>query len=341
MVYRTLPLGFKSSAYIYHNLGMVATGYCRQLGVPISQYIDDRLISELETSYYDRNQGSRKTELALYIVCQVFTRLGYTFGLKKCVFQPVQCLKHLGFMVDSIKQAFILPKDKIKRFLELREYLLSCSELEVRSLQRFAGKCISFSLAIPAAKLYTIEVNRSISWCLRNSKTVIMDDFLWCELEHWRFIDSWKGFVSWREEKHLQSPLFTDSSKFKWGAMVMLQGKEVEMSDFWSVDDSRPIHLKEASALYCALMAVQDTLKNHRVDAYVDNTALVKVWENHGRKAISLNRIVKDLYQVTYINNIDLILHYIPSKCNPADAPSRKLTFLDCMLTKKAWDMIQ
>lgn len=119
----------------------------------------------------------------------------------------------------------------------------------------------------------------------------------------------------------------------------MLQGKEVEMSNFWSVDDSRPIHLKEASALYCALMAVQDTLKNLRVDACVDNTALVRVWENQGRKDINLNRIVKD--QVTYINNIDLRLHYIPSKCNPADAPSRKLTFLDGMLTKKAWDMIQ
>lgn len=137
-MYRTLPFGFKSSAYIYHTLGMVATGYCRQLGVPISQYIYDRLISELETSYYDRNQGYRKAELALYIVCQVFTRLGYTFGLKKCVFQPVQCLKHLRFVVDSIKQAFILPKDKIKRFSELREYFLSCRELEVRSLQRFA-----------------------------------------------------------------------------------------------------------------------------------------------------------------------------------------------------------
>lgn len=94
----------------------------------------------------------------------------------------------------------------------------------------------------------------------------------------------------------------------------MLKGKEVEMSDFWSVDDSRPIHLKKVSALYCALMAVQDTLKNHRVYAYVDSTALGRVWENQRRKAISLNRIVKDLYQVTYINNIDLRLHYIPSK---------------------------
>lgn len=114
-----------------------------------------------------------RLSLLLYIVCQVFTRLGYTFGLKKCVFQPVQCLKHLGFIVDSIKQAIVLPKDKIKRFSESREYLVFCWELEVRSLQRFAGKCISFSLAISAAKLYTIEVKRSISWCLKYSKTVM------------------------------------------------------------------------------------------------------------------------------------------------------------------------
>lgn len=77
MVYRTLPFGFKSSAYIYHTLGMVATGYCRPLGVPISQYIDDRLISEFETSYYDRNQGYRQAELAfVYCLSSIYkTRL--------------------------------------------------------------------------------------------------------------------------------------------------------------------------------------------------------------------------------------------------------------------------
>lgn len=95
--------------------------------------------------------------------------------------------------------------------------MLSCKELEVRSLQRFAGKCISFSLVITAAKLYTIEINKSISWYLRNSKTVIVDDFLRCDLEHWRFMDSWEGFVSCREERHLKLPLVTDSSNFKWG----------------------------------------------------------------------------------------------------------------------------
>ena len=160
-------------------------------------------------------------------------------------------------------------------------------------------------------------------------------------MEHWWFIDSWEGSVSWRDERHLQLPLFTDLSLFKWGAVVMINGKEVEMSDFWPSDDSRPIHLKEASALCNTLLAVQESLRDHMVDAYVDNMALVSAWENQGRKDACLNRVVKNLYQVTYVNNIDLKLHYIPSKCNPADFPSRKLTRLDCMLAPVVWNLVE
>lgn len=131
MVYRTLPFGFKSCAFTYHSLGMVPTEYCRQLGVPIL-HIDDRLIGELEgKSVTNQVQGCKRAEMALFIVCQVFTRLGYTFGLKNCVLCPVQSLNHLGFLVDSNKQAFILPRSKIEKFTELRENLLSLSKLEV------------------------------------------------------------------------------------------------------------------------------------------------------------------------------------------------------------------
>lgn len=57
-------------AYINHTLGVVATGYCRQLGVPISQFIDDRLISVLETSYYDRI----KVIVRLSLLCILFVK---------------------------------------------------------------------------------------------------------------------------------------------------------------------------------------------------------------------------------------------------------------------------
>ena len=40
--YKTLPFGWKASAYVYHTVGLAATCHIRSLGIPCSQYIDDR-----------------------------------------------------------------------------------------------------------------------------------------------------------------------------------------------------------------------------------------------------------------------------------------------------------
>ena len=74
--------------------------------------------------------------------------------------------------------------------------------MSVKSLQRFTGKVISFTLAVPAARLYTREVNSSISKGLKSSKPVSMTRNLREELEHWKFLDSWNGFLPWRDERH-------------------------------------------------------------------------------------------------------------------------------------------
>lgn len=55
----------------------------------------------------------------------------------------------------------------------------------------------------------------------------------------------------------------------------------------WAIsDDSRPIHMKEASDSYWALMAVKDTLKIHRAVTYVDNTTLVRISENSEERTL-------------------------------------------------------
>ena len=36
--YKTLPFGWKASAYVYHTVGLAATCHIRSLGVPCSQY---------------------------------------------------------------------------------------------------------------------------------------------------------------------------------------------------------------------------------------------------------------------------------------------------------------
>jgi hypothetical protein len=343
LVYNTLPFGFKPSAYIYHTTGMVVTSYCRNLGVPCLQYIDDRLLGEYldrirRQVCYDRILDAYR---ALYIVCEVLTRVGYTISLSKSEFVPVQSRRFLGLLTDSIKQAFLLPDDKRKKFAALRDYILSLDKVDVKTLQRFVGKCISFILAIPAAKLYTREVNKAISVGIRSSRQVVMTGDLKNEIQHWTFLDTWQDFLPWRSEKHLQISLSTDASLFKWGALVKDGLTEVSLGDYWAKGDDRPIHLKEAQALLLALSSIKDRIVNCRVDALVDNMALVHTWNGESGRDSSLVKLIKDLFQLTYKSNADLRIQYIPSKQNPADKISRQLGKNDVMLAEEKWFIIQ
>jgi hypothetical protein len=168
-----------------------------------------------------------------------------------------------------------------------------------------------------------------------------MNNELKQEILYWRFIDEWNGFFSWRSEKHLQITLASDASKFKWGTLVQVEDRHVTCSDYWSNEDDRPIHIKEAQALFNTLCAVQDVVKDHRVDAYVDNLACVFAWENMSGKDPVLIKILKDLWNFTVVNNIELHLSYVRSEENPADVHSRKLSALDCMLTREKFDIIE
>lgn len=53
--------------------------------------------------------------------------------------------------------------------------------------------------------------------------------------------------------------LATDASGFKYGEF-----KGLILNDFWCNDDSRPIHLKEAEAVYNVLYSCKDKIKNSR-----------------------------------------------------------------------------
>ena len=48
--FRTLPFGWKASAFIYHKLGLAVSGAARSIGVSVSQYIDYRHVGQLFTA---------------------------------------------------------------------------------------------------------------------------------------------------------------------------------------------------------------------------------------------------------------------------------------------------
>lgn len=54
LVWQTLPQGWKESPYVYRTLGLVATHALWELGMPCSQYIEDRHLCELQPSGLER-----------------------------------------------------------------------------------------------------------------------------------------------------------------------------------------------------------------------------------------------------------------------------------------------
>ena len=162
-------------------------------------------------------------------------------------------------------------KDKFKA---LREELLGSSSAPVRSLQRFAGKALSFSLAIPACKLYVREVFKAISAVTKKSQPGVP---IWGplrqELQEWAFLDDWSGHLPWRSEHHLSVTLFTDPSRRAWGAVLVRDGASQQIRDYWLAHE-RDINVLEARALYNALSSFFPSSRNARVDVWTDNVTL-------------------------------------------------------------------
>ena len=136
------------------------------------QYIDDRMSATAVSCLSECNHNVCMTDASkmVYVLLEVMTRLGYTLSLKKPQLIPSTKIKFLGFYVDSEKEAFILPDDKKDKFVALREKILSSNTVDVCTLQRFAGKCISMYLALPCSKLFSRHVNTAISVCLKKQQ---------------------------------------------------------------------------------------------------------------------------------------------------------------------------
>ena len=346
--FRTIPFGWKASAYIYHTVGLAATSYIRSMHVPCSQYIDDRHTGQLRLSPISSTHSTASNfalaEAAAYIVCYVLVELGYFIGLKKSILVPRLIVPFLGFLSNSELQAFILPQEKLQKFIVLRESVLAKKSVGLKNLQKLGGKMISFGLAVPASRLYASAIFKAISTAISTGRAVPLKGDLLDEISSWRFLDTWSGFLPWRLERHFRVCLCSDASNSGWGGVVYLADDHptTVRGPWGNHERSAPIVVRETLALVYTLNAVADKLVNARLDCYVDSMTLIQAWQRQGSRSPALTLALKELFiRVTLRYNFTVTLHHIPGAINPADFPSRILSDLDCSLTLTAWQQIQ
>ena len=326
---------------------VTATHFVRSLGVPCFQYIDDRHVGQLHLR--PRANGMctfsnfQLAQMAAFIACCVVISLGYFIGLKKSCLTPSTSRRFLGYICDSEMQAFLLPQDKEDKFAELREAILSKKSVSVKTLLKFAGKTTSFALLVPAAKLYSNSMYQFISRASKtSSRQIKLFPTLRNEISHWRFLDSWQGFLPWRGESHLQVQLFSDASNFRWGGCLFSPGRpKVVIRGYWDeADRGRHIIVKEIQAVRLTFQNLLHRSENTRVDVFVCNKVLVSSWESQVSKSPEVSDVMKSVFQFSLSRNLSISLQYVLSRSNPADSPSRTLSDLETPLDTRPWNLV-
>ena len=294
------------------------------------------------TSVDKLNSILRLLKSLIFLVCYTLISLGYTIRLAKPVLIPSQSVLYLGFDNDSFNQTFRLLPEKRDKFILLVKDILSRKHVSLLYLQKLSGKCVSFSAAVPAARLFTNELYMAVSKATRSSKPVFISPALRREIEHWLFLESCFGFLTWRLERHFQFKIHSDASSYAWGSVLNPNDVSIVISDYWREDDiTNDIVTKETLALSNVLSAFAHRIKHSWVDVYVDNRSLADSWRSPAARSHSYSDALKRVFSVTSSANLHLNLIHIPSHLNVADPPSRTHSLQDSKLADETWAKIQ
>lgn len=207
----------------------------------------------------------------------------------------------------------------------------------IKTLQRLAGKCISFSLAVPGARMFTKEMNLAIAKASRSSHPIPLSGCLRAELEWWKFLESWESCLSWRKEAHETIVLCSDAINFAWGGVANSAQRCLTIRDYWpSHQCSLNINSKEVLALSNELESFGATFNHCWIDVFTKSQVLLSAWTRQVARSHELLSSLKRLFLVVPSHNINLHLHYIPSRQNPADRLSRTLSLQDAKLSSSS-----
>ena len=160
--------------------------------------LDERECATLNTTN-DRHLAAARS--VIFLVAYHHVRLGYFLGLQKSIlFSSKVVVPYLGFLADSSREVFCLKPEKKEKSLHLVREILRNSKITRKTLQRLVGKCVSFSLAVPAAQLFTRQMAAAITGGQRILlKLIAIKGELREEISRWLFLEDWDNPVTGRD----------------------------------------------------------------------------------------------------------------------------------------------
>ena len=160
-VWTVLCFEWCACPYIYHSLSDAVVQHLRSQDIPTSAWLDDFWMTNsraLRGLILTGQKTAAREAVALALT--IFYRCGYFMAFPKCSLEPTTDLVFLGVDCDSAQRKFYVPEDKLRKLEVILRDAIDSRSISFSQLEKIAGKCMSMSVAVPPASLYTHHMYR-------------------------------------------------------------------------------------------------------------------------------------------------------------------------------------
>ena len=116
---------------------------------------------------------------SMVVTTIVLFKAGYFLGISKCCLIPEKVMTYLGIECDSLHGRFLIPQERISKYLPVLQNLITRQWVSFAELERIVGKLVSLECAVPAGKWYTREQYASLrkSGISSSSRKTVKENF--------------------------------------------------------------------------------------------------------------------------------------------------------------------
>jgi hypothetical protein len=237
---------------------------------------------------------------------------------------------YIGFLWDLESRTVSLsPKKRLKYSLSIDEWLLRPKH-SLNDVQKLYGRLLHVCLVVPAGRAYLTGLEAMLGlgnarpFALYPPVKTVAEELSW-----------WSSKLAFSLSRPIPAPLilldlhaFSDASS-GFGIAISIQGRwrAWRLIPGWqSLNGSRDIGWAEAigfELLIRAICRLESSGRHFKV--YGDNKGVVEGWWNFRSKNRPTNQVFRRIHSFLEQFNHSVSVHsaYVPSKSNPADAPSR------------------
>lgn len=311
----TLPFGIKLSPFVFTKVLRPVVGALRRASLIVMAYMDD---------FGARPPGSRpateaQATAARRWVLALFSRLGITVHPTKGAVVGTTALPLLGYILDTQRQLILLPPARLASLTTAARALSSTAcassrRVSIKDLQRFIGKAVSCSLAVPAGRLFLQRLYAAQRGHL-HARTVKLTHGPLRDLTWWRNLSSSPhvGRALWPSRLGI---LTTDASPYGWNAHW---NGTVPASGFFSASHlPSHINVKEVEAVTHSLLAFHHHygLRDGLIDLSIDSRVAMSCINSFASRSPALNAALRRLYAVCRTLGLTLKASWLASLAN-------------------------